>query len=61
MAWLPDGSALTVMDNWGNAALLDTEGTPRSWHTAASANGVTEHTVLSYMMWGDKAANQKHR
>lgn len=63
MAWLPDGSALTVLDKRGNAALLDTQGVPHSWHVAESRAGVSsgEHKVLAYKLWGAKAASQQSR
>lgn len=63
MAWLPDGSALTVLDKWGNAALLDTQGMPHSWHVACSKVTVIsgKHKVLPYKLWAAKAASQHHR
>ena len=35
LAWLPDGSALAVMDSLGNTALLDVHGTQHCLQQAA--------------------------
>ena len=62
MVWLPDGSALTVLDKQGNAALLDIQGAPHSWHLAGSGVGISgEHKVLPYKLWGAKFASQQSR
>ena len=36
LAWMPDGSALAVMDKWGNLALLDVHGTVHRLQQVAS-------------------------
>lgn len=66
MVWLPDGSALTVMDSQGTAALLDPQGKPHNWHLAAPAGSgtsqaVVSYSVLPYKLWGAKAARQRLR
>ncbi len=36
LAWMPDGSALAVMDKWGNLAMLDVHGTVHRLQQVAS-------------------------
>ncbi len=36
LAWMPDGSALAVMDKWGNLALLDVHGAVHRLQQVAS-------------------------
>lgn len=64
IVFLPDGSGIIVMDQQGNAALLDMQGTRHSWNVAASAamGGVeAQLEVLPYKLWAAKSANKKSR
>lgn len=64
VAWLPNSSAVLIMDGAGNAAVLDMAGTPHSWNIAATAavkGGCDHQQVLPYRLWGLKSAKQKNR
>ncbi|KAL0026054.1 hypothetical protein WJX79_005633 [Trebouxia sp. C0005] len=58
LAWMPDGSALVVMDKWGNLALLDVHGTVHRLQQVASP--AQQHQQAPETVIGRAAAASRH-